>query len=161
MCSIIKMSSILDSYFPPTRAQWELLVWGFSVLPYATIVLYFRPLILMGKHSITSRLNINGRFGWFIMEAPGFITLWTVLLGVKQQLGIETLPWMNYLMATLYVSLVSVFAKSLTWYRLSTTYTVLFYHQSFSHRALVPYISLLLSRLWHSTSSMVQVLVGG
>ena len=57
----------------------------------------------MGKNSVTSRLNINGRFGWFIMEVPGFITMWAVLFGVKQQLGIETLPRMNYLMATIYV----------------------------------------------------------
>lgn len=108
------MSSIISNYFPPTRAQWELLVWGFSILPYATIGLYFRPLILMGKHSTTSRLNINGRFGWFIMEVPGFLTLWAVLLGVKQQLGIETLPRMNYLMASLYVSSSLKSAKLLT-----------------------------------------------
>ena len=58
----------------------------------------------MGKTSIASTFNIPGKIGWATMEAPGFITLLYIMYSLPQQEGIESLPFMNWTMAALFVS---------------------------------------------------------
>lgn len=57
----------------------------------------------MGKTSIDSRLNIPGKWGWFTMEAPGFLTLLYIMFTLPKQLGIESLPMTNWAMAGMFV----------------------------------------------------------
>ena len=59
----------------------------------------------MGKTHIQSRLNLPGKAGWVMMEIPGFITLLYIMFALPQQLGIESLPRANWLMAAFFVSL--------------------------------------------------------
>ena len=61
----------------------------------------------MGKTSTPSRLNIPGKIGWATMEAPGFLILLYIMFTLPQKNGIEHLPGANWLMATLFVGLVS------------------------------------------------------
>jgi len=58
-----------------------------------------------GKTSIDSRFNLPGKWAWAIMEAPGFITLLYNMTTLPKELGIGSLPWENWTMAGLYVSL--------------------------------------------------------
>jgi 3-oxo-5-alpha-steroid 4-dehydrogenase 1 len=57
----------------------------------------------MGKTSVRSRFNLPGRIGWFTMEAPGFITLLYIMFNLPKQIGIDRLPWPNWLLAGLFV----------------------------------------------------------
>ena len=65
----------------------------------------------MGKTSTASTLNIPGKIGWATMEAPGFITLLYIVYSLPKQEGIEKLPFMNYTMAGLFVSIDSLPCK--------------------------------------------------
>jgi 3-oxo-5-alpha-steroid 4-dehydrogenase 1 len=58
----------------------------------------------MGKTSVTSRLNLPGRIGWFTMEAPGFLTLLWLMKTMPAEHGITELPWQNKVLAGLFVS---------------------------------------------------------
>lgn len=62
----------------------------------------------MGKTSVTSRLNLPGKLGWFTMEAPGFLLLIYLMLTLPEMNGIDNLPWENKIMATLFVRLISL-----------------------------------------------------
>ena len=57
----------------------------------------------MGKTSVNSRLNLPGRTGWLVMEAPGFLTLLYHLNTLPAQVGISELPWQNKVLAGLFV----------------------------------------------------------
>lgn len=57
----------------------------------------------MGKTSVTSRLNLPGRLGWFTMEVPGFLTLLYMMRTLPAIHGIEDLPWQNKVLAGLFV----------------------------------------------------------
>lgn len=66
----------------------------------------------MGKTSVESRLNIPGKWAWAGMEAPGFLTLLFIMWSLPRELamGMEggsrvALPWENWGMAALFVSL--------------------------------------------------------
>lgn len=61
----------------------------------------------MGKTSTPSRFNVPGKIGWATMEAPGFITLLYIMYSLPKQEGIESLPFVNWVMAGLFVSSVS------------------------------------------------------
>lgn len=62
----------------------------------------------MGKTSYESRFNIPGKIGWATMEAPGFITLLYIMFTLPQKNGLDSLPGANWLMAALFVRLVSL-----------------------------------------------------
>ena len=57
----------------------------------------------MGKTSVDSMLNLPGRLGWIIMEAPGFLTLSYLVWRMPAEQGIEVLPWQNLVLAGLFV----------------------------------------------------------
>lgn len=56
----------------------------------------------MGKTSIESRFNVQGKWGWFAMEAPGFLSLLYIMFTLPKQLGIESLPMTNWAMAGMF-----------------------------------------------------------
>jgi 3-oxo-5-alpha-steroid 4-dehydrogenase 1 len=57
----------------------------------------------MGKTSITSRLNLPGRWGWFTMEIPGTLTLLYTVYSLPPHLGLTNpLPWGNKAMAAMF-----------------------------------------------------------
>ena len=57
-----------------------------------------------GKTSVQSRFNIPGKIGWATMEAPGFLLLLYVMFELPRQTGLQSpLPWMNWVMAGLFV----------------------------------------------------------
>jgi len=56
----------------------------------------------MGKTSIESRLNLPGKWGWFTMEAPGFLTLLYIMFTLPKELGLESLPTSNWAMAGMF-----------------------------------------------------------
>lgn len=58
----------------------------------------------MGKTSTASSFNVPGKIGWATMEAPGFITLLYLMYALPKQEGIESLPFTNWTMASLFVS---------------------------------------------------------
>lgn len=68
-----------------------------------TAIQWLTPFYPMGKTSIESKLNIPGKWGWFTMEIPGFITLLYVIFTLPQELGLKRLPWENYTMAGMFV----------------------------------------------------------
>ena len=55
-----------------------------------------------GKTSIASSLNLPGKWAWWAMELPGFITVLYCMFTIPKQEGIETLPWANWTMAGIY-----------------------------------------------------------
>lgn len=57
----------------------------------------------MGKTSVPSRLNVPGRLGWFLMEAPGFLTLIYIMLTLPKLSGVTDLPWQNLVLGGLFV----------------------------------------------------------
>jgi 3-oxo-5-alpha-steroid 4-dehydrogenase 1 len=56
----------------------------------------------MGKTSIESKFNLPGKWAWFTMEAPGFITLLCIMFTLPKQLGLESLPTTNWVMAGMF-----------------------------------------------------------
>lgn len=58
----------------------------------------------MGKTSVASRFNIPGHIGWALMEAPGFMTLLYIMWTLPEKGGGDGLPWQNWGMAALFVS---------------------------------------------------------
>ena len=58
----------------------------------------------MGKTSVSSRLNVPGRVGWLVMEAPGFMTLIYLMRTMPQMYGVTELPWQNLVLGGLFVS---------------------------------------------------------
>ena len=69
-----------------------------------TLFQWFSQYYPMGKTSTTSAFNVPGKIGWATMEAPGFITLLYLMYSLPKQEGIESLPFVNWTMAALFVS---------------------------------------------------------
>jgi len=61
----------------------------------------------MGKTSIQSRFNVPGKIGWATMEAPAFVMLLYIMYSLPKQEEIEKLPFVNWVMAGLFVSYLS------------------------------------------------------
>jgi 3-oxo-5-alpha-steroid 4-dehydrogenase 1 len=57
----------------------------------------------MGKTSKPSMFNLPGRWAWFFMEVPGFLTLLYCMRTLPVQLGLVALPWQNKLLGGLFV----------------------------------------------------------
>jgi 3-oxo-5-alpha-steroid 4-dehydrogenase 1 len=57
----------------------------------------------MGKTSVESRFNIPGKWAWFTMEAPGFITLLYIMSTLPKDVGLMELPTTNWVMAGMFV----------------------------------------------------------
>ncbi|TKA66302.1 hypothetical protein B0A49_06943 [Cryomyces minteri] len=94
--------ALIQNWLPPSRENWELIVWGFQFFPLFTATQWFVSYYPQGKTSVESRFNLPGKWAWATMEAPGFITLLYVMYTLPKQQGIESLPWANWTMAALF-----------------------------------------------------------
>ncbi|KAK4693272.1 hypothetical protein P7C71_g4097, partial [Lecanoromycetidae sp. Uapishka_2] len=91
--------AIIATWCPPSREHWELLTFLWQFFPIFTLYQWLFSFYPMGKTSTQSRFNVSGKFGWATMEAPGFITLLYIMYSLPKQEGIESLPFLNWVMA--------------------------------------------------------------
>ena len=68
-----------------------------------TAIQWFIDWYPQGKTSDDSRFNISGKWGWFVMESTGFVTLIYIMATLPKELGIDSLPWGNWTMAGCFV----------------------------------------------------------
>ncbi|CAG8955570.1 hypothetical protein HYFRA_00009524 [Hymenoscyphus fraxineus] len=94
---------LVQNWLPPSKENWELVVWGFQFFPLITIFQWTSTYYPAGKTSVESRLNIPGKIAWITMEVPGFLTLLYVMSTLPKELGIKELPWENIIMGSLFV----------------------------------------------------------
>ncbi|KAG7285404.1 hypothetical protein NEMBOFW57_010031 [Staphylotrichum longicolle] len=94
---------LIPNWFPPNRENYDLIVSVWKWFPVAASLQWIIPWYGMGKTSVTSRLNLPGRVGWLLMEAPGFLTLLYHMRTLPSQAGVEDLPWQNKVLAGLFV----------------------------------------------------------
>lgn len=57
----------------------------------------------MGKTSQASCLNVPGKIGWIIMETPGPVLLLYTMLTLPAEMGLDSLPWENWFLASIFV----------------------------------------------------------
>ncbi|GAB7361534.1 hypothetical protein MBLNU230_g1588t2 [Neophaeotheca triangularis] len=96
--------AIIQNWLPPNRENWDFLCWAWQFFPLLTAIQWLTPFYPQGKTSITSRYNLPGKQGWFLMEIPGAITLSYLLYTLPRTLQLpDPLPWQNHTMATLYL----------------------------------------------------------
>ncbi|KAI9848207.1 MAG: hypothetical protein M1837_000881 [Sclerophora amabilis] len=93
---------VLQDWLPPSRENWELIVWAFKFFPLITVGQWFTDFHPAGKNSVESRFNIPGKIAWATMEIPGFIVLLYTMFTLPEKVGLSTLPWPNWVMGTLY-----------------------------------------------------------
>ncbi|RAL65507.1 hypothetical protein DID88_001073 [Monilinia fructigena] len=94
---------LVENWMPPSRENWELIVWGFQWFPLVTIIQWVQPWYGAGKTSSDSRLNLPGKVAWITMELPGLLTMLYIMYALPAEVGLKELPWENKLMAGLYV----------------------------------------------------------
>ncbi|KAF7924887.1 uncharacterized protein EAE98_004182 [Botrytis deweyae] len=93
---------LVENWMPPSRENWELIVWGFQWFPLVTIIQWVQPWYGAGKTSTNSRFNLPGKLGWITMELPGLMTMLYIMYTLPNEVGLNDLPWENKLMAGLY-----------------------------------------------------------
>ncbi|KAE8453090.1 hypothetical protein EG329_012277 [Mollisiaceae sp. DMI_Dod_QoI] len=94
---------LVENWLPPSRENWELVVWLFQFFPLITVAQWFISWYGAGKTSGKSILNIPGKIAWITMEIPGFITLLYVMNTLPSQVGLSSLPWENKAMGGMFV----------------------------------------------------------
>ncbi len=115
--------ALVENWLPPSRENWELVVWLFQFFPLVCMLIpWSTELLLMmmvkitvaqwliswygaGKTSGKSIFNIPGKIAWITMEVPGFISLLYVMNTLPGQVGLSSLPWENKAMGGMFVSL--------------------------------------------------------
>lgn len=112
--------ALIKDYMPPSRENWEWMVYLFQFFPIVCLSLLFVTARLIemqfasiqwlvswygsGKTSVNSRFNIPGKIAWLTMEAPGFLTLLYIMNTLPAETGLTSLPWENKAMAALFVN---------------------------------------------------------
>lgn len=95
--------AIIHNWLPPSRENWELVNSIWQLFPLFTAVQWFIDWYPQGKTSTDSRWNLPGKWAWFTMEIPGFLTLLYIMWTLPEELGItEPLPWGNWTMAGMF-----------------------------------------------------------
>ncbi|CZR59579.1 probable steroid 5 alpha-reductase [Phialocephala subalpina] len=94
--------ALVENWLPPSRENWELVVWLFQFFPLITIAQWGLDWYGAGKTSGKSVLNIPGKIAWITMEVPGFITLLYVMNTLPAG-GFWSLPWESKAMGGLFV----------------------------------------------------------
>ncbi|KAK7532316.1 3-oxo-5-alpha-steroid 4-dehydrogenase-like protein [Phyllosticta citribraziliensis] len=95
--------AIVQNWLPPSRENWEWVVWAWQLFPVVTAIQWVTDWYPQGKTSIDSRWNMPGKWAWFTMEIPGFITLLYIMWSLPKELGLEEpLPWGNWTMAGMF-----------------------------------------------------------
>ncbi|KAF1991116.1 3-oxo-5-alpha-steroid 4-dehydrogenase [Aulographum hederae CBS 113979] len=100
--------AIIQDWLPPTRENWEFIVYLWQFFPVVTAVQWLTSFYPQGKTSITSSLNIPGKYAWALMEIPGAFVLLYIASTLPHELGIENgargLPWGNWVMIGMFVT---------------------------------------------------------
>jgi len=98
------ITGVLVGWVPPTRARYEtiLKLWQ-TLMPSFASIQWLTKWNGMGKTSQPSMFNLPGRWAWFFMEIPGFLTVLYCMRTLPAQLGLVALPWQNKLLGGLYV----------------------------------------------------------
>ncbi|GME26816.1 SWR1-complex protein 4 [Neofusicoccum parvum] len=95
--------AIIQNLLPPSRENWELINQAWQLFPVFAAVQWFTDWYPQGKTSSDSRWNLPGKWAWFFMEIPGFITLLYIMTSLPKELGLtEPLPWGNWTMAGMF-----------------------------------------------------------
>ncbi|KAB8621887.1 hypothetical protein FH972_025998 [Carpinus fangiana] len=104
--------AIIQDWLPPTRENWEWIVWLWQFFPLLTAVQWLTPFYPQGKTSITSRFNIPGALAWTLMEIPGvsivLYLMWQLPPTISPPTALSKgltawdLPWGNWAMAGMY-----------------------------------------------------------
>ncbi|KAI5291834.1 hypothetical protein KEM54_005692 [Ascosphaera aggregata] len=97
---------------PVTAAAYSFFLNIFQYFPIVTIIQWFLPWYPQGKTSVSSRLNLPGRYAWCLMEIVGPVNLLytlfftTTTTSSSEHVGLSSyrdLPFANKLIAGLYV----------------------------------------------------------
>ncbi|PVH84494.1 steroid 5 alpha-reductase [Cadophora sp. DSE1049] len=94
--------AIVQNWMPPSKENYELIVYLFQFFPLVTIFQWVQPWYGAGKTSTNSRFNIPGKIAWLTMETPGLLSLLYVMNTLPAQVGMTEIPWENKVMAGLY-----------------------------------------------------------
>ncbi|CAL3967416.1 hypothetical protein PZA11_003724 [Diplocarpon coronariae] len=94
--------AIVENWMPPSRENWELVVYLFQFFPLVTVFQWIQPWYGAGKTSSHSRFNLPGKIAWMTMETPGLLTLLYITYTLPTKAGLAELPWENKAMAGLY-----------------------------------------------------------
>ncbi|WPH01173.1 Hypothetical protein R9X50_00400900 [Acrodontium crateriforme] len=94
--------ALIESWYPPSREHWELIAYVWQFFPVFTAAQYFTDFYPQGKTSIDSKFNLPGKWAWFLMEIPGFLTVLYCMFTIPKQEGIDSLPWGNWTMAGIF-----------------------------------------------------------
>ncbi|TAQ83201.1 hypothetical protein B7494_g8475, partial [Chlorociboria aeruginascens] len=95
--------ALIKNWLPPTRENWELIVYYFQFFPILTSMQWVISWYGAGKTSTKDRFNIPGKVGWMSMEIFGPATLIYSMYSVPSTIGLAFLPWENRVMGALYV----------------------------------------------------------
>lgn len=98
---MLKMA-IIENWIPPTRENWETLLFVWKFFPILPSVQWLTPWYPMGKTSYPSIFNVPGRLAWFLMEIPGVSILLYNMSTLPAKHGIDDLPWQNKVLAGLF-----------------------------------------------------------
>merc|ERR1712093_472471 len=74
-CNQLNIMAIIQNWMPPSKENYELIVFLFQFFPLVTIFQWVQPWYGAGKTSTNSRFNIPGKIAWITMETPGLLTL--------------------------------------------------------------------------------------
>ncbi|EKG21483.1 SWR1-complex protein 4 [Macrophomina phaseolina MS6] len=95
--------AIIQNWLPPSRENWELINSIWQLFPVLTAIQWTIDWYPQGKTSTDSRWNLPGKWAWFAMEIPGFITLLYVMWTLPKELNLtEPLAWGNWTMAGMF-----------------------------------------------------------
>ncbi|TVY51728.1 Uncharacterized protein LSUE1_G009862, partial [Lachnellula suecica] len=95
--------AIVENWMPPSRENWETVVFWFQFFPILTSFQWVTSWYGMGKTSAASKFNIPGKIAWITMEVPGFLTVLYIMNTLPGEIGLAGLPWENKAMAGLFV----------------------------------------------------------
>ncbi|EME44749.1 hypothetical protein DOTSEDRAFT_130290 [Dothistroma septosporum NZE10] len=93
---------LIPGLLPPTREQWELISYAWQFFPIFTAVQWLTDYYPQGKTSNDSKFNLPGKWAWFLMESPGFITVLYCMFAIPERENLIGLPWANWTMAGMF-----------------------------------------------------------
>ncbi|KAH9839632.1 3-oxo-5-alpha-steroid 4-dehydrogenase like protein [Teratosphaeria destructans] len=98
------LPELIPGILPPSRENWQLIAYAWQFFPLLTATQWLTDFYPQGKTSIDSRLNLPGKWAWFLMEIPGLLTLLYCMLAIPPREHLAGLPWANWTMAAAYTT---------------------------------------------------------
>ncbi|KXL43626.1 hypothetical protein M433DRAFT_69412 [Acidomyces richmondensis BFW] len=97
------LPDLVPGWYPPSREHWELITYTWQFFPLLTATQWLTTWYPQGKTSVDSKLNLPGKWAWFFMEIPGFLTVLYCVSTIPAKEGLPNLPWANWAMVCVYV----------------------------------------------------------